>query len=156
MTNVIIQPAMAVLASTNSQKFLQITTHCGPIWPALLWLLLTATSPVISIALCVRAWRRRKQGNATLWTPRIIFGLVLAIMTTSAVETISDLQFALFYIGTTAHGAAQSAMLSVNVAHACSFLIGSIIASALCLVCALCLPHQAQPPPQLDARQPQA
>jgi len=132
--------------STNDQGLIEIVCDGGPMWPYLVfaaWVLLIFVGPVSSIYLCIRAWRRKKQGRTSPWTIRIILTYSILIFTTIGVYMLNELSSVFYVTATTTLGTAQKAMLSMAICRDCNGLLISCLAIACCLLCACWLPLTA-------------
>lgn len=143
MTNEITTPVLQAVASANNQPAFEIILDGGPVWPTLVlvtWAGLVLVAPLLSIGLCIRAWRRKKQGLRAPWTRRIILCCALLIATTALVYVLHELGAAFYIIGTTTPGAAQTTMLSLAISQDCTIMLIGCLAMACCLLCACWLP----------------
>ena len=141
MTNEMIIQGLQ-LADTNG--FATIVCDGGPIWPYLIgiiWLLLIPIAPLLSLVLCIRAWRRHNRDQPTPCTWRVILGMALLMMTISGMNALLGIGQAFYYAGTNEAGAAQNAMLAMSISHNCTMLLIACGACSFCLFCALCLPN---------------
>jgi hypothetical protein len=146
MTNDGMTSGLALAGSTNSQELWEVVNDGGPLWSYLLravWQLLIVLAPLLCIFLCIRAWRRHKTGRTAPWTLRIILGAALLTTTATIANALAGLSESYLLAGTTNAGAAQKAMLSVNMAEVCMTLLIGCAPTFLCLLCALCLPLKA-------------
>jgi hypothetical protein len=140
MTNEMIAPAMQ-LADTNA--IWSVVCDGGPMWPSIImmvWMILIPVAPIVSLILCVRAWRRHNRGRVSPRTGRIIMGVALLVITVSVLHVLHGLNAAFYFAGTSVLGTAQQAMILLVVSHSCTMLIVGCWACFMCLLCALCLP----------------
>jgi len=143
MTNAIITSALENATSANNQALTEIVMGGGPVWPQLVfaaWALLVILSPLLSIYLCIRAWRRRRQKQASPWTIRTILTFALLIFTTNGVYVCNEISSAIYVTATNTLGTAERAMLSMAICRDCNGLLASFVAIACCLLCACWLP----------------
>jgi hypothetical protein len=143
MTNDIIRSGLELAGSTNTQDLMEVFNDGGPLWPYLLrmmWELLLVLAPLLSIVLCIRAWRRHKTGRAAPWALRIILGAALLTTTATIANALEGLSQCYLIAGTTEWGAAQAAMRSINMPDMFLTLQIGCAPIFLCLLCALCLP----------------
>ncbi len=103
-------------------------------------MLLIPFAPIISLIACYRAWRHRNESHFVARAARVIYACALTVLTTSIIHALAGVYRALFSLGTTAVGAAQQAMLMMNLNYECLFMAIGICSCFVCLLCALCLP----------------
>lgn len=143
MTNEIIASAFEKAASGNDQALTEIVLDGGPMWPQLVfaaWAVLVIVGPLLSIYLCICAWRRKRQGRTSPWTTRTILTCALLIFMTASVYVFNELSSAFYVLATTPLGTAQAAMLSMAICHDCNGLLVSCVGIAVCLLCVCWLP----------------
>lgn len=143
MTNEIIVPGLELAGSTNNPQFINIVCDGGPMGPALItaaWMLLLLLLPVLCICLLIRSWRRKRSGAATPWTCRLMLIAALTMAMATVATVLIGVHQVYMIVATTDLGAAGKAMWNVNMANTCILLLIGAVASAMCLLCALCLP----------------
>ena len=107
---------------------------------AVLWSLLNLSAPIFSGILCFRARRQRLRGQETRRSLRLILGAALFAAAATAITVLEGLYNTFCMVATTDHGTTVDAMHNLNIARQCSALVIGVVASSLCLLCALCLP----------------
>lgn len=105
-----------------------------------LWLLLVALAPTVSLVFCIRAWVTRRGNQGTGWAPRVIFAAAFLMFATTTVTALGRLRGFCLSADGFASGADASAAWSVALANLCDILLVGFAASSVCLLCALCLP----------------
>ena len=148
MTNEIMAASPALTGFSAAQVMdLWINAGAPVSLVAIGWLITMILMPAAGAVVFVQGLVARRRGREPWWHPRMLILAGLITVTTTLIAALTTLHDQFYYTATQTWGAAQQAMLSMNIAHACTVLRVGILAAAFCFGLAVILPTRRKEPP---------
>lgn len=132
------------LADTNMSLTNGLVIRDPASIPAMAWLISIVFMPLISAICYFRARTAQQKGTRVGWQARAILLAALLAITTTLMATSTTIHDVFYYRMTQEWGAAQDAMLRINIAHACGVFRVGVLITSICLTFAIVCPRSKE------------